>query len=165
VTFAMSGQEDASVDSFRGYYKALWNCDLVVDFIEPKSLNNNRYRVDHRALAFDRQEGNVRATPPVCRGGRTLIIETGFGTYDEHMIFNPAVPPFGLADVFGYREGEVLFMENSGPSVPKMEGLPASERIICRRAPGLLGTRSRSSQGPHFLDTADHGVRDCDCDV
>jgi beta-galactosidase len=38
LTFAMSGSEDASTQSFAGYYKALWNRDVLVDFIEPKAL-------------------------------------------------------------------------------------------------------------------------------
>ena len=44
-TFAMSGNEDASVKSFTGYYKALWNSDLLVDFIEPQSLESHKYKV------------------------------------------------------------------------------------------------------------------------
>ena len=44
LTFAMSGDEDASTESFRGYYKALWNCDHWVDFIEPASLARARTR-------------------------------------------------------------------------------------------------------------------------
>ena len=129
LTFAMSGQEDASVDSFRGYYKALWNCDLAVDFIEPRSLNNNHYRVIIAPWHLIGKKETCEQLRQFVEAGGTLLIETGFGTYDEHMIFNPAVPPFGLTDVFGYREGEVLYMETTGNQAPKMEDLPASERI------------------------------------
>jgi beta-galactosidase len=88
-TFAMSGQGDASVDSFRGYYKALWNCDLVVDFIEPKNLNNNRYRVIIAPWHLIGKKGTCEQLRQFVEAGGTLLIETGFGTYDEHMIFNP----------------------------------------------------------------------------
>jgi beta-galactosidase GanA len=46
LTFAMSGKEDASTKSFAGYYKALWNSDVLVDFIEPQSRRNaGKYKV------------------------------------------------------------------------------------------------------------------------
>jgi Beta-galactosidase trimerisation domain len=61
--------------------------------------------------------------------GGTLLIETGFGTYDQHMVFNPVVPPFGLSDVFGYREQESLYMLEAGQTKLKAENLPASERV------------------------------------
>ena len=32
LTFAMSGKEDASTKSFAGYYKALWNSDVLGRF-------------------------------------------------------------------------------------------------------------------------------------
>jgi beta-galactosidase len=129
LTFAMSGQEDASVDSFRGYYKALWNCDLAVDFIEAKNLNNNGYRVIIVPWHLIGKKETCEQLRLFVEAGGTLLIETGFGTYDEHMVFNSAVPPFGLTDVFGYREGEVLYMEGTGQPLAKMEDLPASERI------------------------------------
>ncbi len=34
-----------SVNSFRGYYKALWNMDLWADFIEPPTLEKSDYKV------------------------------------------------------------------------------------------------------------------------
>src|SRR5262249_8939145 len=45
LAYAMSGQEDASSESFRGYYKVLWNSDLWADFIEPASLGKPDYKV------------------------------------------------------------------------------------------------------------------------
>src|SRR3989442_959944 len=45
LTYAMAGQEDASTESFRGYYHALWNLDLLADFIEPQSLDQGGYKI------------------------------------------------------------------------------------------------------------------------
>jgi len=129
LTFAMSGQEDASVDSFRGYYKALWNSDLAVDFIEPKSLNKNHYRVIIVPWHLIGKKETCDQLRQFVEAGGTLLIETGFGTYDEHMIFNPAVPPFGLTDVFGYREGETLYIEGASGHAATTENMPASERV------------------------------------
>jgi hypothetical protein len=35
--------------------------------------------------------------------------------FDEHFYYNPVIPPYGLADAFGYREKESMMM-NSAPS-------------------------------------------------
>ncbi len=129
LTFAMSGKEDASVKSFTGYYKALWNCDLLVDFIEPQKLNNHQYRLIIAPWHLIGKKETCDRLHEFVEAGGTLLIETGFGTYDEHMVFNPVVPPFGLADVFGYREQESLYMLEAGETKLRAENLPASERV------------------------------------
>jgi hypothetical protein len=72
--------------------------------------------------------------------GGTLIIETGFGMYDERMFFNPAIPPFGLTDVFGYQEGESFYMENTGGSA------------VVTREPGIPGPNSEKVYTEGHLD-------------
>jgi beta-galactosidase GanA len=129
LTFAMSGKEDASVKSFTGYYKALWNCDLLVDFIEPQRLENHRYRVIIAPWHLIGKKDTCDRLREFVEAGGTLLIETGFGTYDEHMVFNPVVPPFGLADVFGYREQESLYMLDAGQTKLRAENLPTTERV------------------------------------
>ena len=74
------------------------------------------------------------------RGG-TLILETSFGQFDEHFFYNPIVPPYGLAEAFGYREKEGYYLQRevvnvrdraagieSRPMAPPPH-LAASERI------------------------------------
>jgi beta-galactosidase len=129
LTFAMSGKEDASVDSFRGYYKALWHCDVLVDFIEPQSLNKNHYRVLIAPWHLIGKKETFEQLRQFVETGGTLLVETGFGTYDEHMVFNPTVPPFGLSDVFGYRENESLFMADPAENTFKPGQLSPSEQI------------------------------------
>jgi len=129
LTFAMSGNEDASAKSFTGYYKALWNCDLLVDFIEPQSLENRKYKVIIAPWHLIGKKETCDRLQEFVQAGGTLLIETGFGTYDEHMVFNPVVPPFGLADVFGFREQESLYMLEAGQTKLRAESLPTSERV------------------------------------
>jgi beta-galactosidase GanA len=131
LTFAMSAKEDASTKSFAGYYKALWNSDLLVDFIEPQSLiNSDRYKVIIAPWhLIGKQETCDRLRRFVENGG-TLLLETGFASYDEHMVYNPVVPAFGLAEAFGYREQESLYMmQDDVKDNPKPEDLPSSERV------------------------------------
>ncbi len=129
LTFAMAGNEDASVKSFTGYYKALWNCDLLVDFIEPQKLESHRYKVIIAPWHLIGKKDTCDRLHEFVEAGGTLLIETGFGTYDDHMVFNPVVPPFGLADVFGYREQESLYMLEAGQTKLRAGNLPTSERV------------------------------------
>ncbi len=130
LTFAMSGKEDASTKSFSGYYKALWNSDVLVDFIEPQSLvNSEKYRVIIAPWHLIGKKETADRLRQFVEGGGTLLLETGFASYDEHMVYNPVVPAFGLAGAFGYREQESLYMMQDDANSPKPEDLPQSERI------------------------------------
>ena len=131
LTFAMSGKEDASTKSFAGYYKALWNCDLLVDFVEPQSLiNSDKYKVIIAPWHLIGKRDTCDRLKQFVENGGTLLLETGFASYDEHMVYNPVVPAFGLAEAFGYREQESLYMmQNDIKDNPKPEDLPSSERV------------------------------------
>jgi beta-galactosidase GanA len=131
LTFAMSGKEDASTKSFAGYYKALWNSDLLVDFIEPQSLRDGeKYRVIIAPWHLIGKKDTCDHLRRFVEGGGTLLLETGFASYDEHMVYNPIVPAFGLADAFGYREQESLYMrQDDGRDNPKPEHLSESDRV------------------------------------
>jgi beta-galactosidase len=131
LTFAMSGKEDASTKSFAGYYKALWNCDVLVDFIEPQTLRDStRYKVIIAPWHLIGKKESCDQLREFVETGGTLLLETGFASYDEHMVYNPIVPSFGLSDVFGYREQESLYMtQNDVRDSPKPEELPQSERV------------------------------------
>lgn len=139
LTFAMTGDEDPSTESFRGYYKALWHCDFTADFIEPQSLPGNHYKVIIVPWHLIGKKETCAQLQQFVEGGGTLLIETGFGMYDERMIFNPVIPPYGLADAFGYREGESYYIQGGGESAnpdaalgtktSKMQNIPASERV------------------------------------
>jgi len=131
LTFAMSGNEDASTKSFAGYYKALWNSDVLVDFIEPQGLHNSgSYKVIIVPWHLIGKKETCDQLRQFVEAGGTLLLETGFASYDEHMVYNPIVPAFGLAEVFGYREQESLYMrESDARENPKPEELPQSERV------------------------------------
>jgi hypothetical protein len=60
--------------------------------------------------------------------GGTLLLETGFASYDEHMVYNPIVPAFGLADAFGYREQESLYIVENDPNATA-KPIAASDRV------------------------------------
>ena len=126
LTFAMSGNEEASTKSFLGYYKALWNCDHWVDFIEPSLLPKAAYKVIIAPWHLMGKKETCEALRRFVEGGGTLIIEASFGLFDERCFNNPIIPPYGLAEAFGFREKENYFLK-VGAIVPR--DLPASERI------------------------------------
>ena len=131
LTFAMSGNEAASTKSFAGYYKALWNSDVLVDFIEPQSLSNRgKYKVIIAPWHLIGKRDTCEHLRQFVEDGGTLVLETGFASYDEHMVYNPVVPAFGLAELFGYREQESLYMmQNNRKESLTPEDLPPSERV------------------------------------
>jgi len=130
LTFAMSGKEDTSTRSFAGYYKALWNSDVLADFIEPQSLDNSsKYKLIIVPWHLIGKKETCDRLRQFVEAGGTLLLETGFASYDEHMVFNPIVPSFGLAEAFGYREQESLYMQNEAGADLKAADLPDSERV------------------------------------
>lgn len=130
LTFAMSGNEDASTQSFAGYYKALWNSDVLVDFIEPQGLlNSEKYKLVIVPWHLIGKKETCDRLRQFVEAGGTLVLETGFASYDEHMVYSPIVPACGLADIFGYREQESLYMIHDDSKEPQTENLSESDRV------------------------------------
>ncbi len=138
LTFAMSGQEDPSTESFRGYYKALWNLDLGADFIEPEGLKTAPYEVIIVPWhIMGKKETCSQLLQFVERGG-VLILETAFGLFDDRCFNNPVVPPHGLSESFGYREKESFYLppqeesvaiSSTASSSAKKVPVPAEDRV------------------------------------
>ncbi len=110
LTYAMAGNEDASVQSFRGYYKALWKMDQWSDFIEPHDLDKRQYAVVIVPWHLIGKKETFERLRQCAESGTTLIVETSFGLFDERCFYNPVIPPYGLDEVFGYREKENYYM-------------------------------------------------------
>jgi beta-galactosidase GanA len=128
MTFAVSGNSDVAANSFRGYYKALWCCDLWADFIEPRNLGRREYKVIivpwHLIL---KKEVSEQLRHYVEAGG-TLVIESGFGMFNENASYNAVIPPYGLDDTFGYREGESYSLPESNAPL-REDTIADSDRV------------------------------------
>ncbi|OLE83182.1 MAG: hypothetical protein AUG07_08695 [Acidobacteria bacterium 13_1_20CM_2_60_10] len=131
LAYAMSGDEDVSTESFRGYYKALWNADLWVDFIEPAGLGKSDYKVLIVPWHLIGKKQTCEQLRHFVEAGGTLVLETAFGLFDERTFYNPVVPPYGLNEAFGYRETESYFIRSGTEKQPLVvpRGLPEAERI------------------------------------
>jgi beta-galactosidase len=125
LTYAAQGSEDPSTSSFLGYYKALWNLDLWVDFVEPASLEPDRYKVVIAPWHLIGKRDTCDRLRRFVEGGGTLILETGFGLFDDNLYYNPTVPPYDLDQLFGYREGEAFWLKDQQAPAD----VPASDRV------------------------------------
>jgi hypothetical protein len=134
LTYAMAGNEDPSTQSFRGYYKALWKMDLWADFIEQSGIAKSNYKVLIAPWHLIGEKECCAQLRRYVESGGTLILEAGFGLFDERCFYNPVVPPWGLADVFGYREKESYYLQSKGEPGPLAQllgpsVLPTAEQI------------------------------------
>jgi beta-galactosidase len=125
LTFAAAGNEDPSTLSFQGYYKAAWNMDLFVDFVEPQSLGKKDYKVIIAPWHLIGKKTTLETLRKFVEDGGTLIVEAAFGRYDERFYYNPVVPPFGLDELFGYRERESLGLNPQ----PRPKEVPESDEV------------------------------------
>jgi beta-galactosidase GanA len=106
LSFAMNGNEQMGIQSFRGYYQAIWESDLMADVLEPADVRT----APHRVLIAP---WTVMVTPQLAddlrsyvEGGGTLIVQAGFAMHGDHGQLSPVAPTAGLAEVFGYRQQE-----------------------------------------------------------
>jgi hypothetical protein len=83
-----------------------------VDFLEPSNLGQRNYKVLIAPWHLIGKKSTCEQLRRFVEEGGTLIIETSFGLYDENFYYNPTVPPYGLDQVFGYREGEAFWLKN-----------------------------------------------------
>ena len=133
LTYAMAGKEDVSTESFRGYYKALWNMDLGADFIEPPSLEKARHKVLIVPWHLIGKKATCEKLRQYVEEGGTLILETAFGLFDERCFYNPVIPPWGLAETFGYREKENYYLQPKGERGPLEDILGSAVRPMAEQ--------------------------------
>jgi beta-galactosidase GanA len=121
LTFAASGSEDISVRSFRGYYKALWKCDCFVDFIESLSLPQATpaYQVVIAPWLMMLKKQTAAQLEEFVRAGGILILQSCCGMHNERTSYSDIIPPYGLSDIFGYKEEERFYIS---PLLPAAGG-------------------------------------------
>jgi hypothetical protein len=105
--------------------------DVWVDFIEPATLRNVNHKVLLAPWHLIGKKETCAQLASYVRNGGTLILEGGFGMFDERFYYNPVTPPSGLDEVFGYREKKGLAVLAGAP--PQASGgaktLPPSDRV------------------------------------
>src|SRR5262249_43563927 len=130
LTYAANGSEQLSTTSFRGYYRALWNLDLSTDFIQPGHLAGADYKVIIVPWHIVGKASTCDALQRLARNGCTLILETSMGLFDERFFANLVVPPYGLADEFGYREDESFYLPSENDETVITSAFPARNKPV-----------------------------------
>lgn len=121
LCYAADGKEDLATTSYMGYYRALWEADLLVDFIKPGGLMTQSYSIIIVPFhLLTKMETVIELKEYVKRGG-TVLIESCFGLYNEKGVVNDNVPPHGFEEVAGLREDEWFYTEPDND--PQIEGI------------------------------------------
>ena len=116
LAFARDGKEESSTRAFSGYYRAFWNLDSWVDFIEPAKIDR-KYKVLVVPWGLVGKKDTCERLKSFVAGGGTLILQSTFGAYDETLYCNPIIPPHGLDEVFGFREEETTLLYSAEDSI------------------------------------------------
>ena len=66
---------------------------MPVDFIEPSSLGQARYKVVIVPWHLIGKKETCAQLQRFAESGGILILETAFGLFDDHCIYNPVAPP------------------------------------------------------------------------
>jgi len=125
LTFAKEATEEPATQSLQGYCKAFWQLDLPIDFIEPASVENAHHKVLVVPWHLIGKAATAEALRRFAERGGTVILESGFGRFDERYYANPVVPPHGLDEVFGYRERESLAVKDGKLPLGALEEAPS----------------------------------------
>ena len=125
MTFAADTNEDPSIHSAAGYYRAFWNLDLWVDFIEPAKVPGSPYKVLAVPWHLIGKKAACAAIQAFAEQGGIVILESGFARFDEVYYFNAVIPGKGLAAVFGYREKESIMIQDGKLPLEALDEAPS----------------------------------------
>jgi beta-galactosidase GanA len=158
LTFVGDANEEPSIHSAVGYYKAFWNLDLWVDFIEPARISGSRYKVLAVPWHLIGKKATCAAIHAFAEQGGIVILESGFARFDDNYYFNPVIPGHGLDAVFGYRENESIMIENGKLPLEALDQAPSGadpyEAEIIFSPPGSARVKANTYLTPIEISSA-----------
>jgi beta-galactosidase GanA len=125
LTFAMNATEEPSTQSASGYYRAFWNLDFLVDFIEPAGIDSSRYKVLIVPWHLIGKKATCDSLQRFAEQGGTVVLESGFARFNDNYHYNPVIPGHGLDVVFGYRERESIMIESGKAPLEALNQAPS----------------------------------------
>jgi Beta-galactosidase trimerisation domain/Beta-galactosidase len=106
LNYAMEGDEVVHASSHKGYYRAVWQTDLLATYVRPADLETLGVSVLIAPFPWMIDEETARRILRFVQEGGTCITEASFGLFDRHGIQRP-VP---LAKRYlGIEEGEMIY--------------------------------------------------------
>jgi beta-galactosidase len=106
LNYAMEGEEVVHTCSHKGYYRAVWQADLLATYVRPADLETLGVSVLIAPFPWMIDEETARRILWFVQEGGTCITEASFGLFDRHGIQRP-IP---LAKRYlGIEEGEMIY--------------------------------------------------------
>ncbi|HUI41263.1 MAG TPA: beta-galactosidase [Terriglobia bacterium] len=107
---SLSNLGNAERDSLLGAYRAFFEKQIPVDFVDPAAQNGER--LDHYKILFlpypvMLSQSVAAEVKNYIAGGGTAVAEARLAWNDERGFASPVIPGFGLEQVFGAREERI----------------------------------------------------------
>ena len=104
------GGNKFSVDSVSGYYRMLWEENIIADVIheelfDPADLA--KYKVIILPTAFAISPKMAAALKEYVKNGGTLLSDPEFALFDDEMVLTYALPGMGFQEVFGCKQEDI----------------------------------------------------------
>jgi len=147
---AQDEYDGAERDSWMGVYRALFYQNVPVDFVHAEDLAANGldgYKLLYVPYPIMLGEGTARAIARFIEQGGSVVLEARAAWNDQRGWATPTIPGFGLDQVFGAREAQVVPVDRTELVV---QGKDASLPLLPDGAalPGLIYQEAVEPLGP-----------------
>ena len=117
LLFAMELDDSLYGRAHVGYYRSVWEADLVARYVTPETLGDVKEPVLIAPMAMMMRDEMAEQIAEYVRQGGVLITEAHTGMFDERGWLRPTWPPKPLAEAAGLIEGEALASDSQNGSV------------------------------------------------
>jgi beta-galactosidase len=107
---SLSNLGNAERDSLLGAYRAFFEKQIPVDFVDPAAQNGERldqYKILFLPFPVMLSESVAAEAKDYIAGGGTVVAEARLAWNNERGFASPVIPGFGLDEVFGAREERI----------------------------------------------------------
>jgi len=106
LNYAMEGDEAVHTSSHKGYYRAVWEADLLATYVRPVDLEMLNVTMLIAPFPWMIDEETAQRILQFVQAGGIFITEASFGLFDPHGVQRQS----SLAKQYlGIEEGEILF--------------------------------------------------------
>jgi hypothetical protein len=106
LNYAMEGDEAVHTSSHKGYYRAVWEADLLATYVRPVDLEALNVNMLIAPFPWMIGEKTAQDILRFVQNGGICITEASFGLFDRHGIQRPV----SLAKQYlGIEEGEIIY--------------------------------------------------------
>ncbi len=132
LNFASEGNENFSIDSFKGIYRFLLKNNIYPEILVEEMLKEkiSEYKVIFLTLPMVLNDEISNLLKEFVGKGGILISDCAVGIFDEYGVAPITVPSFGLDEIFGATQNELRYFDDFDREAGKGE-LPADLSLEC----------------------------------